>query len=385
MTIIYFHIGMQKTGTSSIQATLAKSRKILAKFGVLYPSIQEPNHSVAITSLFSETPLQYKENIRRGIRDEKTLHALNKHNEAKLNEQLSQQKWEKIIISGEAICIMKYKSLQNMKAYFDKKATSYKIIFYAREPISYASSNAQQQVKAGDVTLEKIYKKPPKVGYRERLEKFIDLFGIDNIIIRHFDKAKYSLINDFFQAVDEPNILPFIVETKFNESLSQEAIRLLSLYNLFAPTFIFDKQKKKTLNPDRPDRSRVINTIKTISSSDTGKFQLPREVVAKANDWEDLKWFEDRFGKITEESFYNQKVVQEQQVPTYTESECLISKALHDFLAADVEDWEAHHKFSQVLYGRGYTDAAAYYEQKSKKLKKKSLTRELNNPSTKPE
>lgn len=42
---IVFHVGMGKTGTSSLQATLARNRSVLAQHGIAYPQIgNEPSH-----------------------------------------------------------------------------------------------------------------------------------------------------------------------------------------------------------------------------------------------------------------------------------------------------------------------------------------------------
>ena len=39
MKILYLHIGMPKTGTSSIQDTLFANRENLRKYGIYYPDI----------------------------------------------------------------------------------------------------------------------------------------------------------------------------------------------------------------------------------------------------------------------------------------------------------------------------------------------------------
>lgn len=40
---IYLHIGMSKTGTTSLQRTLAENTNILNKANILYPNSMRPN------------------------------------------------------------------------------------------------------------------------------------------------------------------------------------------------------------------------------------------------------------------------------------------------------------------------------------------------------
>lgn len=63
--VAYIHIGLHKTGTSTIQKFLFDHRSSLAECGYLYPSINK-NHGGDLYSLFSSSPEEFVTNVRLG-------------------------------------------------------------------------------------------------------------------------------------------------------------------------------------------------------------------------------------------------------------------------------------------------------------------------------
>src|SRR3989304_5866607 len=65
---IILHVGLHKTGTSSIQETLFlnENNKILKNHGFLYPKNWVPNHSIPVYSAFCDNPEKYHANIKLG-------------------------------------------------------------------------------------------------------------------------------------------------------------------------------------------------------------------------------------------------------------------------------------------------------------------------------
>jgi hypothetical protein len=58
---IFVHIGVHKTGSTSIQQMLGRNREILIKHGFLYPVFKARsanifNHSVPFVSMFKKNP-----------------------------------------------------------------------------------------------------------------------------------------------------------------------------------------------------------------------------------------------------------------------------------------------------------------------------------------
>ena len=80
---IFLHIGLHKTGSSSIQKSLAGSAGFLERIGYLYPVFRTGrhkiiNHSMPFFSLFTDNPLKYHENILNGITTDKGIKKLHK-------------------------------------------------------------------------------------------------------------------------------------------------------------------------------------------------------------------------------------------------------------------------------------------------------------------
>ncbi len=66
MRQLFLHVGMHKTGTSSIQETLHANRPILAEAGYAYMD-DVVNHSRIVPSAFAAQPEQLAANRRAGI------------------------------------------------------------------------------------------------------------------------------------------------------------------------------------------------------------------------------------------------------------------------------------------------------------------------------
>src|SRR6056297_2978459 len=71
---IILHVGVTKTGSTSIQKTLfyEKNRELLAKKGYLYPKCWDPNHSRQVLSAFCLNREYITENIISEFTKEET-------------------------------------------------------------------------------------------------------------------------------------------------------------------------------------------------------------------------------------------------------------------------------------------------------------------------
>jgi hypothetical protein len=67
MRELFLHVGMHKTGTTSIQQTLHANRARLQRAGLSYFEAEETNHSRTVFSAFAEAPHLYHANRRQGL------------------------------------------------------------------------------------------------------------------------------------------------------------------------------------------------------------------------------------------------------------------------------------------------------------------------------
>lgn len=67
--IIYIHMGLHKTGTTTLQTLLSCNKEILRKQGFCYPisSLFTINQSIPIYSAFCNSPENYHINIRQKL------------------------------------------------------------------------------------------------------------------------------------------------------------------------------------------------------------------------------------------------------------------------------------------------------------------------------
>lgn len=222
------HIGMPKTGSSSIQATLWRENNIedceYLKIGKV------SNHAPIIFSLFSKRPELYY--IHKD--EQRTLSQLDefvKHYREELTKTLTSIQAKQYIISGEDILYLQEDELHELKLYLLQFSCEILVVGYVRPPISFMQSAAQQNIRAGAVGFGIADFSP---NYRNGLEKFDRVFGQDKVALIKF--APDSLVAGDV-VVDFCSRIGISVENKkilrVNESLSLEAIALLYVFHKF--------------------------------------------------------------------------------------------------------------------------------------------------------
>ena len=275
------HIGMPKTGSSSIQNNLSTN---LNDRNILYLPFDNPNHGMHICTLFGGKSQINRFHLSRG-KSYSDIERYQAHTKYILEKSFASDRYTTYIISGEAIQTISQLHLKEMKKYLLNYVDEIKIIAYVREPFSYITSAFQQLLKhpTKNLTIEQAYP-----HYRKKLHKFDIVFGRENVYLWKFD-PKYlyqgDVVLDFCKRlniqIDKTKI------KKVNESLSKEAIQLLYIYRKF---YEKNKQGKKSYN------QQMIERISLIGKE---KFRLSPSLVnpiLKINQ-EDIQWMEIRLGK----------------------------------------------------------------------------------------
>src|SRR6056297_3417471 len=113
---IILHVGVTKTGSTSIQKTLfdEKNRELLAKKGYLFPKCWGSNHWPQMLSAFSSNPETLKLNIIAGFTKEE-ITEYNYRNLNQLQKEIYNTNFKHLLLSGEMISSMKKKELKNMR------------------------------------------------------------------------------------------------------------------------------------------------------------------------------------------------------------------------------------------------------------------------------
>lgn len=273
---IYLHVGMHKTGSSSIQRSLLGYDDGVTK----YANLGYENHSIPFYTAFSGEHQNYHIWKSAGLceRDieEKKLDCLDL-----IRQSLSECSVRNIIFSGEDISVIPEGGIVEIKKFLEGFASKILVVGYFRDPLSFVMSNWQETIKSGRNTLA-----PQGPEYRLRFEKFIRLFGRDNVILKHFRKDGLrggDVVTDFCSLVD---IDLLSSSASVNESLSSEAIKCVYILNSLIDPYDGDHVLNKA-------RLRFMTTISDLLP---GGFSLPDEFCAGAVSREDCKWLESVTG-----------------------------------------------------------------------------------------
>ncbi len=287
---IYIHIGLHKTGTTSIQATFFKNRQKLLAHGINYLPLGE-NHSVILYPLFISAPHRYRPNRLAGIDTIEKAAKKNAATERTLRRALQSNRCGSIVISGEDLSQLPRQGLRRLKDMLALHAARFRVIVYIRDPYSAVTSMFQQRLRRGQ-TAEEIIAVPPRPHY-PRIGAAIEVFGRENVDIRKFDPARLvdgDLIADFLAAIDAaPALARELDVVRANVSLSHEATCLLHEINKH-----FREGKR-----GMPHRGRSADLPTWLAAIPGQPFRCPPELFVAAQPLidEDLRWLRERLGE----------------------------------------------------------------------------------------
>lgn len=242
------HIGMHKTGSSSIQKSLYNSRDVLLKAGYYYPEKIWWNHSPAIFSPFTSWPETYHVNIRDNRISRKSIIKYNKELVQLWKKEIKESAGRNFIISAEDLSVLDYDGVVKLKKFMNRYFKKIKIICYVRDPESFRRSAEQERIKHGEFSRAD---DPILPDYRFRVEKYIKIFGEENVVVKRFGRDYFycnDLIDDFIRMLDMEIDSSLIVKETTNESLGRYATFILNKLNERYPSIVGGK-----LNPLRGD------------------------------------------------------------------------------------------------------------------------------------
>jgi len=287
---VYLHIGMHKTGTTSIQATLFKNRLKLRDHALNYLSINQ-NHSATLYPLFCDNPHLYHINRSAGVDTEEKAARRNSIVDEALRHELETNTCSRLVISGEDLIQLTPPGIERLRQRLLPFADRFRVLVYVRDPYASINSAFQQRLRAG-FTYEQLIANPPLPRYR-RIGKFIQVFGREHVDIRVFDACRFvngDLIADFLAAVEaNPDLANTIDIIRANQALSHEAALILNEVN--------KRYSRDMAGIENPDRAADLPQWLTAIAGQ--RFQCPTVVFAAAERKlaDDLRWLHDVLGE----------------------------------------------------------------------------------------
>lgn len=276
----YIHIGMHKTGSSSIQETLAKKEDLGDYY---YADLGSSNHSGKIFSVFSDSSIEKSHLKRRGL-IKKEIELFIKQAKDKLIENCKKNLKLNMILSGEGILNLSLNDLKNFKKFLNLYFEEVIIVGYVRSALSYIESSFQQRVKAG-ISKFKLNKDYP--NYRDKFEKFDTVFGVEKVHLWKFDTKtlkKSNVVIDFCNRLSIPIQIDEV--SRSNDSINREVVSLLYIYYKFGPGYGTGRRIVQ-------ENNRLINKLSSIGTSKV-RFSSKIKKNILLDITEDIKWMETR-------------------------------------------------------------------------------------------
>ncbi|MEJ1160231.1 hypothetical protein [Prosthecomicrobium sp. N25] len=299
MARVVVHIGMTKTGSTSIQAAFHKARAELLPLGIDYLDLGQ-NHSRVVKVALSGSAKRLKGSAARSLGLAEGIDAYDAGAvRAALEERLAARRAPLLVISGEGFFNMTEAEIAAFHALLTRHFDEIRIVAYLRDPLSWASSRAQENVKHGHTVAELTESvetdpdtSPIVPQYRRRLGGWIDAFGRAAVDIRVFDKRRFrdgDLIADFCAAIGaDPRVAGLLPRPWNNPRTSHEALLLIEAhYRLLA-----SRHAGRTTTKERRKAAKKGRRAGAEDGPDLGDIATDPDIRALAF------WFRDDVRKI---------------------------------------------------------------------------------------
>ncbi len=273
----HLHLGMNKTGSSSIQRTFAD----YADPKLRYAKLGQPNHSKAmVLALGDRLPVGLAEGIDAGGEKAARAAAIRL-----LGNELSKDDRD-IIISGEGLSNLgRFGAVPRLVAFLRAAGLEPRCLAYVRAPGGFVSSVFQQIVRESAApAVENLWPK-----YQKRFGPWIRELGVDGVSLVPFERDNFAagdLLSDFANrlGLDPDYVAPNAV--RWNDSLTAEATALI---------FVL-RQRVGRRGADRKKANGKLVTL--LRRFGQNKFGFSRDCLAGIlqDNRADLDWIEDKMG-----------------------------------------------------------------------------------------
>ena len=232
MKTLYLHIGMPKTGTTSIQTFCELNRELLKEMGYWYPESIHKYKNVSIRRNGHFLVGQCKDS--EGKRNKKKENTLFKKGLQMIVDGFNT--YDSIILSDENLWHGSIKHRKNLWTLLKEHSANHnykiKVIIYLRRQDDLILSWLNQKIKCGwscggVLTWESYLENPDTIvmDYAKYLDIIAGELGKESLCVRIFERGKFkgedgTLISDFLDAVG----LPFDADYTMEEGFSNTAL-----------------------------------------------------------------------------------------------------------------------------------------------------------------
>lgn len=226
MSKLVLHIGMEKTGSTSIQNALFSSRKKLAKNSIYVPRIlKKPNHNFLAGSYIPQTSSRVPRGLSKYDSDDRKN--VTETFKKEILDAVSNSEYT--IISGELLFRLEPAEISSLRSdLLETGVSEIRVIGYIRDPAPFYLSFIQQELKGSSrfPSPDSFY-----IPYAARIQAWRENFDSEFFDFATARTSENGLLGHFFSRVE--NFLGQgveIVETSnsiLNESLSAEEMQIV--------------------------------------------------------------------------------------------------------------------------------------------------------------
>ncbi len=282
-TTVVLHFGMHKTGSTSIQESLAA---LPSTDRFTYADLGAVNHSGALLKAFADNPEDKLRVMRRRGADADEATAQSLKRQQQLRSLIQTCESDLLILSGENIVRLSEEELTRMAQVLKEGGHKLRVVGYIRPPFGYMESAFQERLK-GHTTQFKPDSLYP--GYQRRFEKFERAFGRESVEYWLFDPAsfpRHCAVTDFCTRLGIDITADQVVRA--NDGLSRPAASLLYAFRRFGePDGDTQAEHRKSLALNECLKALTGDKLRLSS-------EIVRPILDKQRD--DIAWMESRLG-----------------------------------------------------------------------------------------
>jgi len=243
VTDCVLHIGVEKTGTTSIQATLAANRDQLLRVGILCPRSLGEKINARAYAYASEGPLD-EIKVQCGLDGPGSLEDFRRDVARQFADEVAGAKPKKIIICNEHLSsrLRSTSEISRLERLLTRQCQSIKVVVYLRAQGDAHRSAYSTYVKTGGTDA---FHAPNPTLLRDRyvydlmLQRWESVFGSESMDVRIYDPAKFpegDVLLDFADLFDGLiSISDLVREPHKNSSLDSFSLAFLRAMNRYVP------------------------------------------------------------------------------------------------------------------------------------------------------
>lgn len=249
-SVCYFHIGTEKTGTTSIQACLAANRAKLLTRGILFPAIFGPKANHFMLAVYGQNDDKV-DDLRRtiGVTTPAAIRQQRLNLEEGFSAEVGKASGARTLLLSNEHChsrLITREEIQRVHDLLSPYCERFQVIVYLRPQHELALSRYSTHIKLGGLPgspFPVVDRFAPYYNYNQLLMRWGKVFGDDSLKPRIFSRSELvggDVLADFLAQVGVDPAGLDTVPTQ-NESLSPEALEFLGRLNRYLPLFVDQK------------------------------------------------------------------------------------------------------------------------------------------------